>query len=402
MKIVVFAHVPPPHHGQSFMVKMMLDGLRSGRFGDFEIHHVDARFSDNMEDIGGSGLHKIVRAVKFAAQAIAARFKHGARTLYYIPAPPKTNAMIRDWIVMVLCRPFFPRLVLHWHAVGLGDWTTRSLQSGGLKDRLAARLNRLFLGRHTRSIVLTDWARADIAVFSPREVRVVGNGIADPCPDFGKTLLPARQARLAQLRPSLEPGAAPDEFTVAFLGHCTDAKGLLDAMEATAEANQTLQRRGLTLRIRLRIAGEFPSAGDRQRYEEKRAMLQQQFGLPEHWIEHVGFVGGADKRRFLEQADCLCFPTRYEAESFGLVAVEALAFGIPPVTSDWRMLPELMKAVGLPVAKAGDARDLADQLIAAIGRDDPARLRDAYLSRFAEEAHLRSLAAALKDAENPR
>lgn len=395
-KIVVFAHVPPPHHGQSAMVKLMLEGLHSGRFGDFEIHHVDARFSDSMADIGGSGLHKIVRAVKFAAQAIAARFRNGARTLYYIPAPPKTNAMIRDWIVMALCRPFFPRLILHWHAVGLGEWTTRSLQAGGFKDRLAARLNRFLLGRHARSIVLTGWARADVAVFSPREVTVVGNGIADPCPDFDASLLPARQARLAQLRPSLEPGATEaKEFTVAFLGHCTDAKGLLDAMEAAALASRTLQQRGHSLQLRLRVAGEFPSDDDRRRYEEKRAALQQQFGLPERWIEHVGFVGGADKRRFLEEADCLCFPTRYEAESFGLVAVEALAFGIPPVTSDWRMLPELMESVGLPVAKAGDPASLAEALVAAIGRDDPARLRKAFVDRFTAEAHLKALGKAL-------
>lgn len=378
------------------MVKLMLDGLRGGNHGDFEVHHVDARFSDTMEDIGGSGLHKITRAFIFAAQAIAARFRHGARTLYYVPAPPKTNAMVRDWIVMALCRPFFPRLILHWHAVGLGDWTVRALENGGMKDRLAARLNRLFLGRHARSIVLTGWARADVAVFSPREISVVGNGIPDPCPDFDAGLRPTRQARAAQLRRSLEPGAAADEFVVAFLGHCTDAKGLLDAMEATALAGQTLQQRGLSLRVRLRVAGEFPSADDRQCYDARKSALQQQFGLPDRWIEHAGFVGGADKRRFLEQADCLCFPTRYEAESFGLVAVEALAFGIPPVTSDWRMLPELMASVGLPVAKAGDPAALAAGLIAAIGRDDPARLRHAFMQGFTAEAHLDQLAAALR------
>jgi hypothetical protein len=31
MKLLVFAHVPPPHHGQAVMVELMLRGLR----GDF-------------------------------------------------------------------------------------------------------------------------------------------------------------------------------------------------------------------------------------------------------------------------------------------------------------------------------------------------------------------------------
>jgi hypothetical protein len=27
MKLLLFAHVPPPHHGQSYMVKLILDGI---------------------------------------------------------------------------------------------------------------------------------------------------------------------------------------------------------------------------------------------------------------------------------------------------------------------------------------------------------------------------------------
>jgi hypothetical protein len=40
-KILFFAHVPPPHHGQSVMVKIMLEGLRADP--RFKVHHVDAR-----------------------------------------------------------------------------------------------------------------------------------------------------------------------------------------------------------------------------------------------------------------------------------------------------------------------------------------------------------------------
>jgi hypothetical protein len=35
-KILVFSHVPPPHHGQSVMVQIMLEGLR-GEQNDLEI-----------------------------------------------------------------------------------------------------------------------------------------------------------------------------------------------------------------------------------------------------------------------------------------------------------------------------------------------------------------------------
>ncbi len=60
MKLLVFAHTPPPHHGQSYMVKLMLEGFGGdrrrqkgklpGTFG-IECYHVNARFSKSLEDV---------------------------------------------------------------------------------------------------------------------------------------------------------------------------------------------------------------------------------------------------------------------------------------------------------------------------------------------------------------
>ncbi len=85
MKLVVFAHVPPPHHSQAVMVKLMLDGLREGK--DIEVFHVDARVSDDIGDVGGIRPGKILRLFEYCAQAIWFRLRYGADTLYYVPAP---------------------------------------------------------------------------------------------------------------------------------------------------------------------------------------------------------------------------------------------------------------------------------------------------------------------------
>src|SRR5664279_6480590 len=70
MKLLVFAHTPPPHHGQSYMVKLMLDGFggdcRKRRqrapnpFG-IECYHINARFSRGLEDIGEFQSLKLAR-----------------------------------------------------------------------------------------------------------------------------------------------------------------------------------------------------------------------------------------------------------------------------------------------------------------------------------------------------
>lgn len=88
MKLLVFAHIPPPHHGQSYMVKLMLDGFggdqhghrttvgttqSAGRFG-ITCYHVDARLSRNLEDIGEFRLQKVFLLLGYCLQAICAGF----------------------------------------------------------------------------------------------------------------------------------------------------------------------------------------------------------------------------------------------------------------------------------------------------------------------------------------
>ncbi len=131
MKLVVFAHTPPPHHGQSYMVQLMLEGLG----GDarkrkpaapnphgITCYHVNARFSRGLEDVGTFQGVKIFLIFWFCLQAIWLRFRHGVQNFYYVPAPGKRVALYRDWLVMLLCRPFFKNVILHWHAAGLGKW----------------------------------------------------------------------------------------------------------------------------------------------------------------------------------------------------------------------------------------------------------------------------------------
>ena len=106
LKILVFAHVPPPHHGQSVMVEIMLEGLQVDP--RFEVYHVDARVSDDLEDVGSFRPRKFWRLFKCIWQAWWIRMRHGPMAFYYVPAPAKRSAIMRDWVVMALCRPWFP------------------------------------------------------------------------------------------------------------------------------------------------------------------------------------------------------------------------------------------------------------------------------------------------------
>ena len=73
MKLLVFAHTPPPHHGQSYMVQLLIEalggdrrrrakkssqisGATKGEVPIIECYHVDCRLSDDLQDVGGQGI----------------------------------------------------------------------------------------------------------------------------------------------------------------------------------------------------------------------------------------------------------------------------------------------------------------------------------------------------------
>ena len=202
MKLLVFAHVPPPHHGQSYMVQLMLNGFggdcrksknRAGtRNGhDIECYHVDARFSKSLADIGELQIGKLPLILFYCLQAIWCRFRYRVTNFYYVPAPGKRVALYRDWLVLFLCRLFFKEIILHWHAAGLAKWLETSVQI-----RTRAVTYHAF-HQPALSIVISNYNVADAEKLLSRRIRMVNYGIPDPCPDFARTVLPRRKARFA-------------------------------------------------------------------------------------------------------------------------------------------------------------------------------------------------------------
>src|ERR1051325_2925183 len=259
MKLLVFAHTPPPHHGQSYMVQLMLNGFggnqrksaktaalqqaSSGSAFGIECYHVNARLSQKLEDIGDLRVGKFILLMGYCLQAIWCRFRYGVTHFYYIPAPGKRSALYLDWLVMLICRPFFKRIILHWHAAGLAKWLETVVQ---IRSRS---VTYHFMKQVDLSIVLSRYNRADAEKLVSREIKVVSNGIPDPCVDFRQTVLPRRHARFIARKKLLagqtlsaeeEERAGTDSriVKVLYLAHCTREKGLFDTVAGVDLANE--------------------------------------------------------------------------------------------------------------------------------------------------------------------
>ena len=414
MKLLVFAHTPPPHHGQSYMVQLMLEGLggdhrhrspgdapRPGDVHGIQCYHVNTRLSKTLEDIGEFHGSKVLRLLFYCLEAVWCRFRHGVTSFYYIPAPGKSSALYRDWLVLFICRPFFKRLILHWHAAGLGKWleTSRQMRTRSLTYRLARQVD--------LSIVLSRYNLADAEKLLPQRVRVVSNGIPDPCPDFSSTLLPRRMARFAARKKLLAgrtleaadfhgTGGDPQTVKVLFLAHCMEEKGLFDAMRAVVIANRLLTEKSSTIRIKLLAAGGFVADGERAKFDT--FMSDPEMGRA---VDYLGFVSGEGKERALQECDLFCFPTYYLGENQPVNLIEAMAFGLPIITTRWRSLAEMFPADYTGLVAIHSPEQTAVALLKLMTQETGEGLRQMFLARFTLEAHLTKLAEAITAVAQP-
>jgi hypothetical protein len=382
-RVLVFAHIPPPHHGQSVMVELMLRGLQNDT--GLSVFHVDTRLSDELEDIGGVSVSKLCRLLSFCFKALGIRFRHGPMQLYYVPAPAKKSAIIRDWIVMALLRPWFSETILHWHAAGLGNWATGDRAAptssqyvfSALLDPLARFLTRLIMGKADRSIILTEADRDEVALFKPRRIDVIPNGIPDPCPLFETEVMPSRTT-----------ASTEEPFRCLYLAHCTRDKGLFDAMKATSLANALLTRQGSHRRITLTIAGSFMNETERREYED---WIKE---MPESAVRHVGFVSGPEKWALLRSHECLVSFSR--RETFGLNVVEALAFGMLPCLSPIAAYAASFSQVAIIAKEMTPAAYAAALTECVVHQVRPEVLRAYFLQSFTDKNFVQRITEALK------
>jgi len=191
------------------------------------------------------------------------------------------------------------------------------------------------------------------------KVIVIPNGVA--MDDF-------RPAPLAERRPE----------ELLFVGYRKPTKGISTLLRAVALARADHPG------ISLRLVGGSPTDQIEAGWQREAADL----GI----AEVVTFEGPADRRGVAEaMARASLFVHPSPRETFGVVAVEALAAGLPVIAADsggvTEILGERQEDLGAVVPP-----DRPDRLAAAIGAAleqrasfDPAALRDAVAARFASD-----------------
>ena len=151
-------------------------------------------------------------------------------------------------------------------------------------------------------------------------------------------------------------------FDVVFVGRITERKGVHLALEAAARAAKRLERR-----VRLRIIGSPNHAEGEQLSEYERSLRDRARSVPCD-VDFLPFTPQAEIVEILKTASVVCLPSQW-AEGLPLVALEAMAAGVPVVCSDAAGLVEACGDAALVVA-GGDPSGMADALVVLAQDED--------------------------------
>jgi len=140
-------------------------------------------------------------------------------------------------------------------------------------------------------------------------------------------------------------------------------------------------------RVRETLDARLVLVGDGPEYGRTRELVEK-LGLADH-VRYVGVVDGVAP--LLAAADVLLLPS--ETESFGLVALEAMASGVPVVASDVGGLPEVVEhGVTGYLAPVGDVDAMAGYCVRLLAdSEDGRKVGEAARRRASEKFDYRSI-----------
>jgi len=349
--VLVVGQTPPPYCGQSIMIENLLRAPDSG----VRMFHVPMKFSRRADEMGTFQAGKVFHLFVVIAKALAARIRHGCTTLYYPPAGHSRNGIYRDIAILLAIRPFFKHTAFHFHA-------------GGLSEQLEAFplwLHRLALRAYRKpdlSIRLSELNPDDGNYLGATRDVIIPYGIEDHWAMYSHAAA-ARGAAVKQL---------------LCMGLLAESKGVLMLLEAC----RLLRARHLD--FELTLAGRFGSPD----FEVTCRAFIHRHGLQD--IVHTpGVLTGDAKWDAFAKADVFCFPTFYESETFGVVALEAMQSSLPVIATRWRGVPSLVEdGVTGRLVPTHDSDALAEaiqemienpQSAAELGRNGRQRYCDSYM-----------------------
>ncbi len=366
-RVLVVGPLPPPRGGVSVWVESLLQSRLASEY-DIRVLDISRRRPFERTNVldAASVLACLRQCLKLCWLILRLR-----PALVHVMVTSSRWGLLRDGALALLAWAMGRRLILHMHGSSFDREYDRA-------SPLRRAFMRFLFERPILMLVLGEAWRSFFSAFLPPErIRIVQT-----------TLTVDFMRRLDGLQPTPSPNGAPVLLFVGCLGR---RKGAFDLIEAMKRVHARHPDAGL------RLAGppEFPHELPALRSAIASAGLEKV-------VEIVGECGPPDLMRELGRAHAYVLPSYREGLPMSLL--EAMAAGLPPVTTPVGAVAEVVKdGVNGSLVQPGDVTALAESLSALLG--DPllrkrlgAAARETALASHGPDAGARTLDLAYRQA----
>jgi glycosyltransferase involved in cell wall biosynthesis len=302
-KVLFILHLPAPIHGAAMVGKFIKDSKVIN--SSFDADFINLSTSTNMKSLRRGGIGKLLTALHIQYKVLKAIINK-QYDLLYMTLTATGPGFYKDLFIVALLKLFRKRVIFHFHNKGISTRQENKL------DNLLYQ----FAFKNTQSILLSPHLYFDIEKYVKKEnVFFCANGIPVTAGDSVT---------------STQPTDPNHPCRILFLSNMVIEKGVLILLQAC----KILKEKGLVFECH--FVGEWVDITPGQ-FE----ILLSNYGLTEYVFAH-GKKYDEDKAHFFTHSDVFVFPTFYHNECFPLVLLEAMAYGLPVVSTLEGGIPDIV------------------------------------------------------------
>jgi glycosyltransferase involved in cell wall biosynthesis len=305
-RILFLLHLPPPVHGSSMVGQMIRESKVINL--EFECRYINLLASHNVAETGTFSLKKLYGLIiSWFKTLFSIIFKRP--DLIYFALTTTGMAFLRDVLLVALFKLFRLKRIYHLHNKGISNYENQPF----------FRFLYKFVFKDSEVILLSKLLYEDVKAFVPESaVRICHNGIPDIFSESALNEVPKTGNDL------------PKTPEILFLSNLIETKGVYILLEACA----ILKSKGINFHCTF-IGGE----GDitTSDFTKKVTLLDLN-----KEVQYKGKKYGDEKIKAFADADIFVFPTYYAKECLPLVILEAMAAGLPVISTFEGGIPDII------------------------------------------------------------
>lgn len=352
-KILFLGKLPPPFIGPAIAAKIIINSYLKEKYA---LLFFDISYHKDLKHFGSVGFASFIKTLKHFARFFKTIIKVRPDVVY-IPSQQDAAGYLRDFGLIIIAKLFRVRVICHLRGGNFKNWydQTSFLMKWIVKWTQKRIDAQIVLGENLR--FMFDF------LMSAEKIFVIPNGGNYHFPEITK-----------------------DESVVkiVFLSNFIRTKGILDLVEA-----------GRLLRTDRKV--EFVFAGEAKEKDVMTELKSFADNFPEFSVSIVESVDEKTKTGLLKQSDIFVFPTYYPFEGHPWVIIEAMAAGLPVISTNHAAIPEAVEdGINGFLVKKNNPADILEKLSLLIENDDLRKKmsiesRRIYEHKFTEEIMISKL-----------